>query len=317
MKRLLVVATCFALAAPAWAEKFLTPPHVPTAPPVVETISGNPLTILIGDDTSMQVLNSVIVGGSGQFYPGGCTTDVADSGVFVRIAGTNYSPDFDQHGVCGSATSTATAWTPVSISAVTGTGTVATPFTVVVVVDAGVTGLRMTETLTYVNGQNLFNTSFVFTNLGNAPVLFDTFIGADLYLADSDSGVPFLAAGNAPGGKDCATQNYSIYFLTTTPNDLYSAEHWSTVWSEIAAGTLSNVVDGVCQDNGAANQWQNRTVDPGASVTIDSGVAFSGQVGPPPVTAVVPALSGKGLAALVLLLAAVGYVLARKASPGA
>ena len=34
----------------------------------------------------------------------------------------------------------------------TGTGTACNPFTVVIVVDAGATGLVLTETITYVNG---------------------------------------------------------------------------------------------------------------------------------------------------------------------
>jgi hypothetical protein len=318
MKRLCVVAACLTLAAPAWAQKLRVEPHVPLAPPVVQAINGTPLTVFIGDDTGMQVLNSNIPGGSGQFFPGGCTNSVADGGVFVRIAGVNYGPNFNEHS-CGSAAIQPTPWTPVSITPVTGTGTSGNPFTVVVVVDAGATGLRMTETLTYVNGATTTNTTFVFqnTNAAGGQIAFDVFFGADLYLADSDSGIPFLAAGNAPGGHDCAAQTYSIYFLTTTPNDRYGAEHWSTVWSEIAAGMLSNSVDAVCQDNGAANQWQNRTVDPGASTTIASGVAFTGFVGPPPVQAVVPALTTLGIAAFVGLLALVGYVLARKSSLGA
>jgi hypothetical protein len=316
MKRLVLAALCLGLAAPAWAQKLRVPPHTPNAPPTVRLITGTPLTIYVGDDTSMQVLNSNIVPTSGQFFPGGCQTDVADSGVFARVAGINYGPNFNEHATCGSAAIQPTPWTPVSISAVTGTGTSANPFTVVIVADAGTTGLRLTETLTYVNGQSLFNTAFAFSNTGNVPVTWDTFFGADLFLADSDAGIPYLQpATNAPGGQDCVAQTYTILFLTTTPNDRFSAEHWSTVWSEIAAGTLSNLVDPTCQDNGAANQWQNRTLDPGASLTIDSGVSFIGFVGPP--TATVPTLSTAGLAALILMLAVVGYVLARKISLGA
>ena len=317
MKRVVFALACLALAVPLWAEKLRVMPQAPQAPPVVRTITGSPLTIFVGDDTSMQVLNTNIPGGSGQFFPGGCTTDVADSGVFARIAGSNYGPNFNEH-VCSSAAIQPTfPWTPVSISPVTGTGTGVDPFTVIIVVDAGTTGLRLTETMTYVNGATTTNTSFAFSNTGNVAVTWDTFFGADLFLANSDSGIPFLAPGNAPGGQDCAAQTYSIFFLTTTPNDRYSAEHWSTVWSEIAAGMLANVVDPVCQDNGAANQWQNRTLNPAESLTINSGVSFSGFVGPPPVTAVVPTLSAVGLAALIVLLALVGYVLARRASLGA
>jgi hypothetical protein len=59
------------------------------------------------------------------------------------------------------------------------------------------------------------------------------------------------------------------------------------------------------------------TAPAGGGVTINSGITFSGFVGPPPVQAVVPTLSTVGIAGLVILLALVGFVLARKSSLGA
>ncbi len=306
-------------ASPLLAQKETSPPHVPLAPPVFVIIAGSPLTIHVGDDTSFQVYNTNIPGGSGQVYPGDCTS-TADMGVFADIAAALYAPNFIEHP-CGSASGgigSYTAWTPVSLSAVTGTGTALNPFTVVVVVDAGTTGLRLTMTVTYVNGASLFNSAFAFSNIGNASITWNTFFGADLYLADSDAGVPYLQpVTNAPGGQDCTAQTYTILFLTTTPNDRYSGNGYSTVWSEIGGGLLSNTIAAGCIDNGAANEWDNRTLAPGTGLTIDSGVSFTGFVGPPPVTAVVPTLSTVGLAALVLLLAVVGYVLVRVTSLGA
>lgn len=322
MKRVALVLGFLGLAVSLQAQKFTTLPHTPQAVPAFVIITGSPLTVHVGDDTSLQVFNTNVPG-TGQFYPTDCT-ETADSGVFADIAGNLYAPNFEQHP-CGTATGgigTHIPWTPVSLSAVTGTGSASNPFTVVVVVDAGTTGLRLTMTVTYVNGASLFNTAFAFSNTGSASVTWNTFFGGDIYLADSDSGIPHLDAGtNAPGGQDCTAQTYTILFLTTTPNDRYSANRYSTVWSQIGAGSLPNTVASGCQDNGAANEWDNRTLAPAAALTIDSGVSFSGFVGPTPTptgpTAVVPTLSTPGVAALVLLLVAVGYVLARKASPGA
>jgi hypothetical protein len=325
MKRVALVLGCLGLAVSLRAEKFTTFPHAPQAAPAFVVINGSPLTINIGDDTSFQVFNTNVPGGSGQIFPGGCT-QTADAGAFADIAGTLYAPNFGEHP-CGTATGgigTRIPWTPVSLSAVTGNGSTATPFTVVVVVDAGTTGLRLTMTVTYVNGASLFNAALAFSNTGSASVTWNTFFGADEYLANNDTGIPYLEPGtNAPGGQDCAAQTYTILFLTTTPNDRYSANRYSTVWSEIGAGSLSNTVATGCIDNGAANEWDNRTLAPAATLTIDSGVSFSGFVGPTPTptppgaTAVVPTLSTPGVAALLLLLVVVGYVLARKVSPGA
>src|SRR6185369_5186675 len=72
---------------------------------------------------------------------------------------------------------------------------------------------------------------------------------------------------------------------------------------------------GTCQDNGAAVEWTQRSLTPGGSVTIGTGVSFTGSAVPQGGT--VPTLSTLGLAALVLALALVGYLLAGRHSLGA
>lgn len=246
--------------------------------PVFRVISGTPLAIHVGDDMSFQIFNSTVPG-SGQIYPSSCST-TADMGVFVDMAGILYAPDFANHP-CGSATGgigAYTAWTPVSLSAVTGTGTAADPFRVVVVADAGTTGLRLTMTVSYVNGENFFRESYVFTS-SSGPLTFNVFTGADIYLASSDAGVPiFDATSGSPGGRSgspCSSPSgYNILFIPLTPADAYSANQYSTVWSQIGAGALPNTVSAGCQDNGAALQWSNRTASPTSPVSIQTATSF-------------------------------------------
>lgn len=320
MKRFFVVIACLALASPAWAAKARRVPAHPATPlaPVTGIINGSPLTIIVGDDTSTQVYNSNVPG-TGQFYPPDCSAaETADNGIFVSFGATVYGPDFDNHP-CGSASNTYTPWTPVSFSGVTGTGTSGDPFTVVIVVAAGNTGVTLTETLTYVNGAAQNNISLAFTGLDvNVPgggLAFNVFHGADLFLADSDSGFGLLQGGSAGGrgaNSACVPLAYTILLLGTTPPTAWSATEYGTVWDEISAAALSDTVDtSICEDNGAGLQWSNQVTP----VTINTGVSFTGSA--VPLGATVPALSPKALASLVLLLAAVGYVLARKASPGA
>lgn len=225
------------------------------AQPTVRVITGNPLTVNVGSDASFQVYTT-LVPGQGQFYPSGNTT-VADYGVFVDRAGTLFAPAFSTHtgGTATGSIGTNTPWTPVSISAVTGTGTAGDPYTVVVVNDAAATGLRMTMTVTYVNGENFFRKSLAFTTADGTP--YDVFLGGDIYLANSDSGVPYTLSG-AVGGQNCGVPTYTILMIPLTPASRYSARGYSTVWSEIGAGLLSNIIATGCQDNGAALQWQNR-----------------------------------------------------------
>jgi hypothetical protein len=261
--RVLFLITLAALVAPAHA-----------AAPAITTINGSPLKILIGDDTSYQVLNATI-GTLGQIYPGPCTTGVADAGIFTVTGGVLYAPNFGQHP-CGSAASIGpfTAWTPVSISPVSGAGTTSSPFSVTVVVKAGSSGVQLTATYTYVNGEPFFRIRKVFT--ATNPSALNIYTGADLFLASQDAGVPYLEPlSQSPGGKDCNTGTYTILLIPTTPADHYVAlDDYSAVWSEIGMhGNLSDTIGTTCDDNGAALQWQ-RNVPAGGSVTITSAVSF-------------------------------------------
>jgi hypothetical protein len=222
---------------------------------------------------------------------------------------------------CGTATGglgTYTPWTPVSISAVTGTGTSGSPYTVVVVVDAGTTGLRLTMTVTYVNGDGFFRVSNAFTTTGSA-VTVDAFFGADIYLANDDDGIPFRdTTTGGVGGHDCIAQTYTIQFIPNTASDAYAANGFSSVWSQIGADALGNTVSTGCIDNGAALEWSDRAVNPGAATTIDLTVQFSGFVGPTPTptipafTAVVPTLSFPMMALFAVALATLGFLFMRR-----
>lgn len=286
--------------------------------PVFRTITGTPLTIYVADDASFQVLNANVPG-SGQFYPSGPTCNPGDAGVFADAGGILYAPNFGMHP-CGSATGgigTFTPWTPVSISAVTGTGSSASPFTVVVVVDAGTTGLRLTMTVTYVNGDGFFRVSNAFTTTGSA-VTVDAFFGADLYLANSDSGIPYRdGTTGGVGGQNCGTtQTYTIQFIPNTASDAYAANGYSDVWSQIGADALGNTVTAGCLDNGAALEWVDRAVNPGAATTINATVQFTGFVGPSPTPtgppAVVPTLSFPMMALFAVALASLAFVMMRR-----
>lgn len=320
MKRVLLALVFVGLAAPVWAAKTpRVPRHTPgPSAPVTNTINGTPLTVVIGDDTSAQVYNTNVPG-TGQYFPPDCAPgETADNGVFVSVGGLVYGPDFNNHP-CGSASNSYTPWTPVSFSGVTGTGASGDPFTVVIVVDAGTTGLRLTETITYFNGNPQYLMGLAFSNTGSTAVTWDTFTGSDLYLADNDSGFSTLqgtSAGGRGASTSCTQLQYVILFLATTPANRWTATGYGTVWDEISAGNLSDTVDStVCQDNGAAIEWTGSSLNPGGALGISTGVSFTGQA--IPAGAAVPTLSTTGLIALISLLAVVGYALARRLSLGA
>lgn len=246
----------------------------PQAVPAITTIAGAPLTVRVGDDLSFQVFNADIPG-VGQIYPSD-SSDTADMGWIVHAGGVQFTPDFADHE--GSATSNLGAATPYatrSVTPVTGTGTAADPFQVSVSVTLGSSGLRGTQVVRYVNGQNYFTKSLTLTNQGSSPQNATVFLGADIYLAGADSGVPYRDAGaGIVGGQDCgATPSYYILLIPQTPADAWSGASYSSIWSQIGAAALNNTLATGCIDNGAALQW-NRTIAPGASVTIQAVTSF-------------------------------------------
>lgn len=244
--------------------------------PVVRIINGDPLTVHVGDEHSYQIFNADIPG-VGQIYPSG-STGTADMGWMVRAGGVLYGPDYSSHS-SGSATGSlgsVTAFSGRTISAVTGTGSAADPFQVTISNQLGASGLVSQEVVRYVNGDNYFSKRFTLTNNGAATQDVRVFLGGDIYLAGSDSGIPFLqGSSGAVGGSDCGTPaSYYILYIPQTPADRYTGSGYSSVWSQIGAGELSDSLSTTnCIDNGAALQW-NRSLAQGASVTILATTSF-------------------------------------------
>jgi hypothetical protein len=312
MRRFLTLAVLAALAPLSHAAdpKLVLPAVAPTAAPTITVIAGTPLTVNIGSDYTFQVFNSAIPG-TGQIYPSG-STGTADMGWFVRVGASKYAPDFSQHpnGTATGSIGTNTAWTPGTISGVTGTGTSADPFRVTVTNGLPALSLNSTQEVTYVNGENFFRKKLTLTNTGAAAASATVFLGADIYLAGSDSGIPQLLSGS-PGGKDCTAGTYNILMIPqgSIGPAAYSARGYSTVWAEIGAGALSNLVNTGCQDNGAGLQW-NISVPAGGSTAVEAVTSFGAiptGVITPPVT-VAEAVPVPLFAPLGLLLLGLGIV---------
>jgi len=262
-----------AFASGAYAKEARAPAHI-TAAPQVTVINGAPLQIHVGDDSSFQVFNSQVPG-SGQIYPSGAT-DTADMGWFVRTADTLYAPNFGEHpsGTATGSIGTYTAFTPVSLSGVSGAGTTASPFQVAVSGTLGASGISANMQVQYVNGQNYFTKTLTLSNSGAAQSV-KVFLGADIYLAASDAGVPFREpTSGSPGGQDCGSPpTYTILLIPQSAPDAYSARSYGTVWGEIGAAQLDNITDTGCEDNGAALQW-NRTLPAGGTTVIQAATSF-------------------------------------------
>ena len=96
-------------------------------------VSTGPLT-QVGVSTTLDCSANHAGDTAGEFFAG------TSCGTFMAVDGALYGPFLG------------TTYTPVSQTGPTGTGTNADPFMIVTVVDAGTTGIRLTQTDTYTTG---------------------------------------------------------------------------------------------------------------------------------------------------------------------
>src|SRR3546814_282506 len=119
-----------------------------------------------------------------------------------------YGPNFEEHpaGTATSSLGAEIAYTPISISGVTGDGSAGDPYQVTVVDDVAGTGLRSTLQIRYVNGDGYGTESFTVQNNSDAAQTVKLFKGGDIYLAGSDDGIPYRQAqSNSVGGEEPTT----------------------------------------------------------------------------------------------------------------
>ncbi len=132
--------------------------------------SAGPLTnIYLNDDLACSAEH--VGDTSPEFYGG---TENGSCGTLLSTGETTYGP------VVGAPP------TPVSQSGVTGSGTASDPFQVVTVVDAGRSGLRITQTDAYVVGQESYRTDVTVANSTDEPIDASLYHAGDCYLQDSD-----------------------------------------------------------------------------------------------------------------------------------
>lgn len=240
--------------------------------------SAGPLThIYVGAQLGCQVAHT-LDGTTLEFFapssiPGDC-------GTFLFVDGTMFAPDLISHPTATGGLGARTPFTAVSQTGVTGAGTLGDPYKVITVVDAGTTGIRLTQTDSYVVGQESYRTDTMLSNTSGATKSVLVYHAADCFLGGSDIGFGYAdavtktvactkTANNTP-------QNRIEQFSPITPADHYFEAFYSSVWSALGAHT--NLPD-TCAcassiDNGIAINW-DRTIPDGASATLSLFTTFS------------------------------------------
>jgi hypothetical protein len=243
-----------------------------------KTISSpGPLTAVhIGAEGSCQIAHT----GDArlELFPPAATP--GDCGTFLVAGPTLFAPDFANHdGTATSGLGATTPFTPVSQSDVTGAGTAASPFRLVTVYAAGAAGLQVTETDTYITGQEVYRTDVQVTNTGGGPQSGVLYRAGDCFLQDTDVGFGFVENGVGPGcaanANNTPPGRIEQWFPLTTGSS-HMQGRFSAVWAAIGThNPLPNTnAAGEQLDNGAGLSWPY-SVAPGASVTFSHLTAFS------------------------------------------
>jgi uncharacterized repeat protein (TIGR01451 family) len=197
-------------------------------------------------------------------------------GTLVAVGGTLFGPSVIP---AGSPASPRTPFTPVSQSAVTGSGTSADPFKIVTVVDLGATGLRITETDSYVAHEESYRTDVQITNSGASSRDAILYRAGDCFLQNSDrgfgsvdppgTGAVACTAGTAP------TSRIEQWFPISAGSHYFEdgfAQVWARIGNQQAFPDTCRCAEFI--DNGAGLSW-SITVPAGGSVTKSHLTTFS------------------------------------------
>jgi uncharacterized repeat protein (TIGR01451 family) len=231
-------------------------------------VSDGPLTN-IGISTDLNCSVNHVGDASGEWFAN------TACGTFLASGGTLYGPENVPEAA---AATPRTAWTPVSQSAVTGSGTAASPFQIVTVTAAGNSGLQITETDSYVTGEESYRADVSVTNTGSTAASGVVYRGGDCFLQDSDSG---FGIHDATSGAIACTRSLLPgsrieQMLPVTDDSNYFEGFYNDLWANI--GT-QNALPDTCdcstfEDNSIGLSW-DLNLDAGASRTFSSIVTFS------------------------------------------
>ena len=264
------------------------------AVPFQDIASSGPLTsVTLGNELSCQVAYA----GDARFELFPSAAKPGDCGTFVFAAGTLFAPNFAAHdSSSSSAIGAYEPFIPVSQSAVGGAGTSASPFKVTTVVGAGASGLRISQSDSYVVGQESYRTDTTIQNASPAPVGGVLYRAGDCYLQNSDTGFGFVdpaagAVGCSVNANNSPAARIEQWYPLTSGNQ-YMQARYNEVWGHIATHTTFPNTTRATEslDNGAGISW-GFSLAAGASKTFSHYTTFSprGVAGPPPAAVAPPA----------------------------
>ncbi|MGZ6682365.1 MAG: hypothetical protein ACXVFK_19360 [Solirubrobacteraceae bacterium] len=232
-------------------------------------IPGDPLQIYANDNGQLQV--AFAGSATGEFAPS--LLAPTDAGLNVGLTDAVEPTTFELHGFLGA------PFTSESAPVVSGNGSATSPWTLTTIYRTGSVGsnpnIRVTQTLTYVNGSTDVGAQYVVENNSDTQALrVRVYEAGNLNVAGNDSGVGLLDLGNprqVGGINQSAGGSGRLIELSTWQgyqeanyNDLVNVIRTA---GPLAAG-LSNTVEPTLVDNGAGVQWDITNLPNGQSQTF-------------------------------------------------
>lgn len=267
---------------------------------ITSTASAGISKINVGETLNTQIWH--VDDESGEIYPSSDT--LAAYGTFLNIIGDDdtYTPDYIPAGFTG------IPFTPKSQTS--------TPTSIKTIVNAGETGLQITQTDSLVFGNQFYKTEIEVENSTVEPVQIRLYRAMDCYLENSDSG-----GGSYSGGLvACTGSDGRIEAIEpTTPDSKYRVGFFDDIWSTISnRQPFDNTIQSGEYDNGAGISW-DVTVPANGSVILAHNTWFAPKgVDPTPPTpqaiTPVPTLSEWGMVFMIVLMMGLGFYQARRFS---
>lgn len=240
------------------------PPPPPCSDGICRLETAGPLDVIFSGSL---LRCQIVMDDVRQYY--GVSTAPSSCGTSVGLGSTVY------RGWAGT-----TDFTPVSGPAVSGSGTPAAPYTITAVMDAGASGLRVTQVESYVVGELSFRVDISVANTAAAAQTVGIWRAVDCYLGGSDSGFGFLDTANSTVActqqANGAAGSVELFRALTPGAKLGQGNYYDAVYAKIQAGQQ---FDDTCQcntqmDNGAGISWLS-AIPAGGDQTFSLIQAFS------------------------------------------
>jgi uncharacterized repeat protein (TIGR01451 family) len=169
---------------------------------------------------------------------------------------------------------------------VTGTGTLADPFRIVTVVTVGAGSITITETDTYVVGQESYRTDIQVTNNSGSGTSVVVYRAGDCFLQGSDEGFGSVNAATGsvacvapvvPGDGSSGPGSRIEEWFPLTPGSSHYQAFYDDVWAQIGsqAGFPNTCECATFQDNGAGLSWTLNLAASGGTATVSHQTTFA------------------------------------------